>query len=352
MVVDIAVVDLTKKFPSRREGVFGLGNLLDRIRGRAGGVVALRNMDLKVGAGEFHCLLGPNGAGKTTLCKILNALVLPDQGDVKICGLDAVRNHRQIASFSITAFGGERSMWGLMTPRLTIDKNLRYLAALWQIPKNELNDRITFALKTLDLEEKRYEWYQKLSAGQQQKSAMALPLMLKPRVMILDEPTIKMDVKSRQQLYQVLKEHFNQQLGTTILYTTHNMQEAEKLADKITIIHSGEVVYTGSVEKAKEKVRQGKHVNLTITPKTKPNNRPFVKPFTHLQRIFPNDARISKNHDTACIQFLLKDSRADIAPQLEKLAEAGYEIQQINTGQVSLEEAFLTLTREDTKMGG
>jgi len=247
----IEAVNLSKYYEPPREGIFGWRQILKEIRGPQQTLLALKNVDLKINKGELFGLLGPNGAGKTTFCKIMNALVIPTEGQILINDMDSIKYHRLIAAQMVTIFSGDIDIWNIFTRRLTVEKNFEFMAKLWLVPDSELRDRINYAIDVMKLEDKRDDWYQKLSAGLKQRVYLGLALVVQPSIVVLDEPTIHLDVPSKRVIHNVIKDELVGNLGCTVLLATHNMEEAEKLCDRVAILNRGEIKVVDNPENIK-----------------------------------------------------------------------------------------------------
>ncbi|KYK36593.1 MAG: hypothetical protein AYK18_02550 [Theionarchaea archaeon DG-70] len=247
----IEAVNLSKYYEPPREGVFGWNQILKDIRGPQQTLLALKNVDLKIERGELFGLLGPNGAGKTTFCKIMNALVIPTEGHLYINGLDSIKDHHTIAAHMVTVFAGDIDIWNIFTRRLTVEKNLTFMAKLWHVPDEKIQERIDYTIEVMQLEDKRKDWYQKLSAGLKQRVYLGLALVVQPSIVVLDEPTIHLDVPSKRVIHTIIQEELCKKLGCTALLATHNMEEAEKLCDRVAILNKGEVKVVDNPENIK-----------------------------------------------------------------------------------------------------
>lgn len=258
---------LTKIYPPARLPAKGMKDILRKLMGKERGepVVALDEVSMKVRAGELFGLLGPNGAGKTTLCKILNAVTLPTSGSAHVAGLDVIKEHRRIASKVFGMFGGEIEMHGLFMWRIDLEKNLRFLCRLWRVPSQEIPLRIDGALRALDLMDKKHEWYQRLSGGQRQKAWLACVLCIRPELCILDEPSIRLDVRTRLRLYRLLREDICRGYGGTVFITTHNLPEAEALCDRLAIMNRGRIVAVDRPGALKKYVRKERIIEVVIS---------------------------------------------------------------------------------------
>jgi ABC-2 type transport system ATP-binding protein len=203
------------------------------------GVEALRGVDLEIGAGEFFGLLGPNGAGKSTLIHCATGLAQPTSGDIQIFGHDAVGDYAE-ARQAVGLAPQELNLdWFL-----TLEETLDYHAGYFGMPKRERRERAADLLETFSLYDKRKERTRTLSGGMKRRLILARALMHRPRLLILDEPTAGVDIELRLELWHYVKQINSE--GTTILLTTHYLEEAEQLCDKIAFINEGNVVAQGS----------------------------------------------------------------------------------------------------------
>ena len=205
------------------------------------GTEALRRVSLEIPAGDFFGLLGPNGAGKSTLIHCTTGLAMPTGGSIRVFGHDAVDHYEQAR----TAVG--------LAPQdpnldqfLTAEETLDYHAGYFGMPRKERRERTRELLETFSLTGKRHDRTRTLSGGMKRRLILARALMHRPRLLILDEPTAGVDVELRLELW-----HYVQRInaeGTTILLTTHYLEEAEQLCDRIAFINEGQIVATGSTD--------------------------------------------------------------------------------------------------------
>src|SRR3954469_1174696 len=206
----------------------------ERLMKRYGDVVAVDGLSLRVNRGECFGLLGPNGAGKTTTIEILEGLLEPDAGEVEILGLTWRHHERELRQRL-----GVQLQETQLADKLTVEETLRLFRSFYH--RGRTLDEL---LRIVELESKRNSWVGKLSGGQKQRLAVACALAGDPDVLFLDEPTTGLDPQSRRQLWTLLSE-FRQQ-GGTILLTTHYMDEAETLCDRVAIVDLGKVITEGS----------------------------------------------------------------------------------------------------------
>jgi ABC-2 type transport system ATP-binding protein len=219
IVNGLEITDLVKRYPT--------------------GTEALKSVSLAIGEGEFFGLLGPNGAGKSTLIHCTTGLAQPTSGEIRIFGHDAV-HHYQEARLAVGLAPQEINLdWFL-----TVEESLDYHGGYFGMPKRERRERARELLDTFSLSDKRNDRTRTLSGGMKRRLVLARALMHRPRLLILDEPTAGVDVELRLELW-----HYVQRInaeGTTILLTTHYLEEAEELCSRIAFIHEGRLVACGT----------------------------------------------------------------------------------------------------------
>lgn len=216
---------------------------IEHLRKTYGDLVAVDDLSLQIERGEFFGLLGPNGAGKTTTINAIVGLVKPTGGRISIGGLDAVRDYRRVHRLVGIAFQ-ELILDGSF---LNVREILVYQAGYWGIPPRRAGSKADELLRRFGLWEKRFAKVQELSGGQKRRLVLAKALIHDPEIVILDEPTAGADVEMRLQLWEMLQELHAQ--GKTILLTTHYLEEAERLCQRVGILHRGRLVSLGTPEK-------------------------------------------------------------------------------------------------------
>ncbi len=207
---------------------------------------ALKNINLCINKGEVFSILGPNGAGKTTLLKIISTLVLPSSGVVKINGYDICRNESKVRRIIGVSTGFERSFYY----RLSGYRNLLFFGSLYGIPRNILKNRIKLLLKEFDLDQAGYVPYMKYSMGMKKKLSIIRALLHDPDIFIFDEPMSSLDVKTVIKLRE--KIHLLKKSGKTIIIATHNIEEAEKVSDRIAVMNKGVIKKIGTPHELKK----------------------------------------------------------------------------------------------------
>jgi ABC-2 type transport system ATP-binding protein len=209
---------------------------------------AVNQLDLTVKAGEFYALVGPNGAGKTTTLRMVAGLMQPDQGSISICGVDALKN--PVAAKRVMAWVSDEPM---IYDKLTPFEYLEFVAGLWGIDAATAAARAKELFGWLALEPHAHQRCEGFSKGMRQKVALAGGLVHEPQLIILDEPLTGLDAGSARQVKNVLRERT--QAGHTVIMTTHILEVAERMADRIGIIAQGRLIAEGSLEELRRLAR-------------------------------------------------------------------------------------------------
>lgn len=284
---------------------------------------ALKHIDLTVPQGSIFGLLGPNGAGKSTLINILAGLVIKSSGEAKICGYDITTQTRQ-ARAAIGVVPQEIAMDVYFSPAQALEIQAGY----YGVPKAER--RTDEILTALGLYEKRNAYVRQLSGGMKRRLLIGKALVHNPPVLILDEPTAGVDIELRRKMWDYVQElHRN---GTTIILTTHYLEEAEALCDRIAIIDQGEIVANDETTALLSELDQR---TLIISPETKLTELP-----ASLSKL---DASLKPNGD---IMINYRSSTTRIIDLIEQLRANGITMTDLRTEQPDLEDVFMSLTYE------
>lgn len=202
----------------------------------------LRDVTLHVAAGEIFGILGPNGAGKTTLMKILATLIIPDSGIGRVLGHDLIRDSRHIRRTVGLVTMSERSFYWRLTGR----QNLNFFAALHNLAGRKKRQRIEYLLKFVGLEDKADSEVMKYSSGQKQRLALARALLSDAEILLMDEPTQNLDPLAAAAFVRMTVDVLNGKEGKTIIWSTHNLKEAEETCTRIAILHKGSLITSGN----------------------------------------------------------------------------------------------------------
>jgi ABC-2 type transport system ATP-binding protein len=224
-------------------------------------VTAVDHLDLKIRKGELFGLLGPNGAGKTTLVKILCTLLPPDEGEAYVNGFDVLHQQMDVRRSLGTLFSvGERGVFW----RLNGYRNLEFFSAIYNVPRHKRHERIMEVLDLVGLKDKAFEHYQKYSGGMKRKLALARALLPDPPILLLDEPTVGLDVMSSRSLRAFIRT-LSEEAGKTVLYTTHYVEEASQICSRIGILNKGKLVACDTPSAIKGIVKKGEVVEIRVT---------------------------------------------------------------------------------------
>ena len=295
------------------------------VRKRFPGVYALKGISFTIQRGEFFGLLGPNGAGKSTLINIIAGLTRCDSGSVSVLTHDVVQDYRQ-ARRCLGVVPQEL----VFDPFFTVHEVLRIQSGYFGL-RRENASWIEELMDTLDLSDKADTNMRALSGGMKRRVLIAQALAHKPEVIVLDEPTAGVDVALRKSLWAFIRRLHEE--GHTIVLTTHYLEEAESLCDRIAILNHGNVVALDTKE-ALLKRGIGKTVNVWIT-----TDEPVPELPAELLAIL-------RARDGARLEFRLDDNLNSIGDLLEGLRRAGLVITDLHTEESDLEDVFLDLTRE------
>ena len=290
------------------------------------GFMALDNINLSVKKGEILALLGPNGAGKTTLISVICGIVNPSSGSVTIGGFDIIKNYRKT-----------RSLIGLVPQELTTDAfetpwdNLTFSRGLFGLPKNP--QKVEQVLKDLSLWDKKDERIMTLSGGMKRRLLIGKALVHEPQVLFLDEPTAGVDVGLRQDMWRMVDALRIQ--GVTIVLTTHYIEEAEAIADRIGVINGGKLLLVEDKQLLMSRLGQKQ---LKVELMTRLDNMPA--------ELAEQGFRLAEDCLSVIYQYDKDGLEVNIAGLLQAVSDAGLGVKDIHTQQSSLEEIFVDLVGE------
>ena len=288
---------------------------------------ALKNITLDIKKNEIIALLGPNGAGKTTMISIICGIVIPTSGSVRVDYFDIIKDYRRT-----------RSLIGLVPQELSLEQfeyvfnNVSYTRGLYgKAPNPSLIEKI---LKDLSLWDKRHSRINELSGGMKRRVLIAKALSHEPSVLFLDEPSAGVDVELRQEMWQVIKDLRNS--GVTIILTTHYIEEAEAIADRVAVINKGELLVADNTsDLVKSMGQKTLLIELHEAIRTLPS-----KLERYNLTVLNNGLSISYNYDSSSKQ-------TGITSLLQDMKETGLKLKDLNTEQSSLENIFVELVREN-----
>ncbi|MDC1112434.1 ABC transporter ATP-binding protein [Candidatus Pelagibacter sp.] len=291
---------------------------------------ALKKISLKVKQGEILALLGPNGAGKTTLISIICGIVTPSSGTVTIDGFDIIKDYRET-----------RSRIGMVPQELNLESfetvfdTVSYSRGLYGKPPKP--DHIEKILKDLSLWDKKDQRLKQLSGGMKRRVLIAKALSHEPKILFLDEPTAGVDVELRKEMWKVVDSL--RKTGVTIILTTHYIEEAEAIADRVGVINQGEIIL---VEEKKELLKKMGQKTLTIELQERIEEIP--------KSLEKYNLNIGDNKMYLNYTYSLTEKQTGITNLLQDLKDTGLKLRDLKTEQSNLEKIFVNLVRENNEI--
>jgi ABC-2 type transport system ATP-binding protein len=306
----IETSDLTKVFNKRTRAVDGISFLVQE--------------------GEIFGLLGPNGAGKTTTIRMITGLTTSTGGMIRVFGSDASKSTEKV-----------RQIIGYVPQSISVDadltayENLLIFAKLFDINKKERDKRIRFALEYMGLADRTDDLVKHFSGGMMRRLEVAQSLVTQPKMLILDEPSIGLDPSSKMQMWKYLRK-LNEDFGTTILITTHDMAEADDLCDRIAIMSSGKIAVIGSPADLKESVgRETLAITLSNLEKSSEQTLPAL----------PDELGEVVSNDLGVVKILTRNGEHAIPRVLERFKEAGLHVDSVSLNKVTLDDVFMKFAK-------
>ena len=294
------------------------------------GFEALKKINLNIKKGEIFAMLGPNGAGKTTLISIICGIVRPSSGKVTIDEFDIIDDYRET-----------RSRIGLVPQELTLEQfetvfnNVSYSRGLYG--KKPDPKHIEKVLKDLSLWDKKDLRLRQLSGGMKRRVLIAKALSHEPTILFLDEPTAGVDVELRQDMWKIVEEL--RASGVTIILTTHYIEEAEAIADRVGVINQGEIIV---VEETKELLKKMGHKKLTVDLQEKISKIP--------DSLDKYKLVLSKNNMSIDYTYNVQAEQTGITTLLQDIKDAGLKLKDLKTEQSTLEKIFVSLVKENNEI--
>ncbi len=294
------------------------------------GFEALKKINLDIKKGEIIALLGPNGAGKTTLISIICGIVTPSSGKVTVEDFDIIHDYRET-----------RSRIGLVPQELTLElfetvfDNVSYSRGLNGKKPNPKH--IEKILKDLSIWDKKDSRLRQLSGGMKRRVLIAKALSHEPSILFLDEPTAGVDVELRRDMWKVVEDL--RKTGVTIILTTHYIEEAEAIADRVAVINQGEIIV---IDKTDELLKKMGHKKLTINLQNELNKVPGS--------LEPYNLEIGSDNKSVNYTYNVNAESTGITNLLKDLKDAGLKLQDLKTEQTTLEKIFVNLVKENNEI--
>jgi ABC-2 type transport system ATP-binding protein len=294
------------------------------------GFEALKKINLNIKKGEIFAMLGPNGAGKTTLISIICGIVKSSQGEVTVDGLNIIKDYRET-----------RSKIGLVPQELTLEQfenvfnNVSYSRGLYGKKPNP--NHIEKILKQLSLWDKKDLRLNQLSGGMKRRVLIAKALSHEPSILFLDEPTAGVDVELRQDMWKIVKGL--RETGVTVILTTHYIEEAEAIADRVGVINQGEIIV---VDETNELLKKMGHKKLTVELQ----NEILTIP----ESLNKYKLVIGKNKRSVDYKYNAQEEKTGITNLLQDIKDSGLKLIDLKTEQSSLEKIFVSLVKENNEI--
>ena len=294
------------------------------------GFEALKNINLDIKKGEIFAMLGPNGAGKTTLISIICGIVKPSSGQVSVENFDIIKDYRET-----------RSRIGLVPQELTLEQfetvfnNVSYSRGLYGKKPDPLY--IEKVLKQLSLWDKKDLGLRQLSGGMKRRVLIAKALSHEPSILFLDEPTAGVDVELRKEMWKVVEDL--RETGVTIILTTHYIEEAEAIADRVGVINQGELII---VEKKKELLKKMGNKTLKVELQEEISEIPITLKKYNLT--------VGDNNTSLNYKYDLRDKQTGITNLLQDIKDSGLKLRDLKTEQSNLEKIFVSLVKENNEI--
>lgn len=328
--------DLVKKFPQRtvaekseKKSLWPFGKRQPKPL-----FTAVDGVSLQIERGEIFGLLGPNGAGKSTTIRMLCTLLEPTSGTAHVNGFDVVRQANQVRQSLGTVLAGERSIYWKLTGR----ENLEYFAALYHLPPAVAKQRVEELIERMELKERANELVEKYSTGMRQRVAISKALLARPPILLLDEPTLGLDPQAARNLRELILQLKSE--GHTILLTTHYMEEADQLSDRIGIIDTGKIIALDTPDGLKRRIDQKEIVRLEVSG--------WYEKIGDQLRSLPgvDNLSASKMETDGLWEVSLQssNSRGILSGVVETVNHNGTRLLNMNIVRPTLEDVFINLT--------
>ena len=289
-----------------------------------GDIHAVKGISFSIKAGECYGLLGPNGAGKSTTINMLSTLFPPDSGEIMLDGISTAKSPKAVKKI-LGIVPQEIALY----ENLTAWENMIFWGGIYGVKGSALHKKADDLLKWVGLQDRKKEKIKGYSGGMKRRINMACALLHSPKILLLDEPTVGVDPQSRNLIFELIRQ-LNKE-GLTIIYTTHYMEEAEKLCNRIGIIDSGRIIAQGTLDELKQ--LSGISDVVVIDCDHLPDEKHLAEKLKAPVTVTGNTANIIAN-----------DARKDLTRYVVACSDAGYEINRIDVQKANLESIFLKMT--------
>jgi ABC-2 type transport system ATP-binding protein len=288
---------------------------------------ALKGIDLSMPKGAFWCLLGPNGAGKTTLLSILSNLLTPDEGRIKVLGIDMRTGSREILRRINISSGHANFLWSM-----NVRENLNYYAMLYGLSGKKRRERVDHLLRLFDLADYAQSRFDELSTGTKQRLSLAKSLVNEPELLFLDEPTVGLDPDVARKIRDAIRSLHSDE-GTTILMTTHNMHEAESMCEQTAFIVEGRIRAVGRPSDLKRDLRLGDTILVKF------QGAHPIPPVESMDGVYAVEAEDSS------LRFFVDNHKIRLPQLLQSMDTRRFPVNRVEIHESDLEDVFLAFAR-------
>lgn len=243
-IIEVKNLNKTFRIKEKEKGI--KGSVKSIIKPKYKTIKAVNDISFTVEKGEILAFIGPNGAGKSTTIKMLTGILYPTSGEIMVNGINPAKQRKKLAYKIGTVFGQKEQLWTHLTPY----DNFKFFGAIYDIPNNEVEDRIEELSRTFELEEFINTPVRNLSLGQRIRCEMVAALIHKPEILFLDEPTIGLDPVVKKNIRKLIRK-MNKELGTTIFLTSHDVGDIEKLCKRVIIVNKGRIIMDDTMKNLK-----------------------------------------------------------------------------------------------------
>jgi len=334
----IETINLTKIFEKKaKTGSGGLRRFLGGVKPKKEKIVAVDRVNIGIKKGEMFGLLGPNGAGKTTTIRLLCTLLIPNEGTAIVNGFDIIKEAEKVRASVGVVTGGERGLYWRLTGR----ENLLFFARLYNVPDKIARKRIRELLELIELQDRADDPVEKYSRGMKQRLHIIRGLVHDPPILLLDEPTLGLDPASARVIREFIKEKLQKEQNKTILLTTHYMEEADQLCDRIAIMDYGKIIALGTSAELKEHIAEIEVLNINAL-NVKGGMESKLKSIKGIK-----DATVRVIDSVAGEAEIIihaDDVEAVLSRVIQELVKERVEIRVIEEKKPTLEDVFISLT--------
>lgn len=304
-----------------------------------GSLCAVKNVNLKVEKGEIFGFLGPNGAGKTTTINVLTTLIQPTSGEAYVNGFNVKTEDRNIRE--TVGFVPQEVV---LENQLTARENVEFYGRLYNVPEEEIQDKIPKLLAMVDLQDRENDLVATYSGGMKRRLEIAKAFLHNPPLIILDEPTIGLDPQTRRVIWDKIRE-FNKKLNVSIFLTTHYLEEADVLCDRVAIIDHGEIKSIGAPEELKQSIGQGNVVDIRVPRESSSRFMEALKSISKSPKLLENGS----------IRVVMNNGGSEITKMVSIAEKLSVPIESVSMHEPSLEDVFIHYTgrgiREESAEG-